>query len=117
MRVIIKGRKNLKIPEDLRKYAEKKFGKFKDRLSDLVLLEVELADIFGPQGGVDKVVDLTFNLPGEKKAIHLSERSEDFKKSIDLIQEKLEREIEEFKEKETFQDTDHRLREGIARVH
>lgn len=109
MRLVIKSRKNLKIPEDVKQYAQEKIGKFKDRLPDVVLVEVEFADIFGPQGGVDKVVDLTFNLPGEKKAIHLTERSEDFKKSIDLIQEKLEREIGEYEEKHTFQDTDHRL--------
>jgi len=113
MRLIIKARKNLEAPQDVRAYAEEKIGKFKDRLPDLVLVEVELSDTRGPKGGLDKVVDLTFNLPGEKKAIHLSERTENFKKSIDLIQEKFEREIEEYKEKQTFQDTDHRLREEV----
>lgn len=111
MRLIIKGRKNLQIPQNLRRYAEEKIKKFEKRLPKPALVEVEFADTRGPKGGLDKVVDITADLFGSpEKIIHLTERTEDFKKSIDLAQEKLEREITQYKEKQIFQETDHRFR-------
>lgn len=111
MRLIIKSRKNLEIPEDLKKYAEEKIRKFEKRVAKFALVEVEFADTRGPKGGLDKVVHITADLFGSaEKIIHLSERSEDFKKSIDLVQEKFEREITQYKEKQVFQETDHRFK-------
>lgn len=108
MRLIIKARKNLKIPEDLRRYAEEKIKKFEKRVPQPALVEVEFADIRGPKGGLDKVVEITADLFGSpEKIIHLSERTEDFRKSVDLVQEKFEREVAEYKEKQTFQDMSH----------
>jgi ribosomal subunit interface protein len=103
MRLIIKARKNLEIPENLRKYAEDKIKKFENRIPRFALVEIEFADTRGPKGGLDKVVHITADLfDSPEKIIHLTERTEDFRKSIDLIQEKFEREITQHKEKQTF---------------
>lgn len=108
MRLIIKARKNLEIAEDIQDYINHKIGRFEKRLPQNAILEVELSDTRGPKKGLDKMVDLTLILPTEKNPIQFKERTENFKKSIDLLEEKLEREVEKFKEKRSYQDRGHR---------
>lgn len=98
MRIIIKG-KNLKLNEDLKSYAFEKVAKFAEIIEDPAVCEVVLSDELGPKGGVDKAVHITLTLPGEKNAVHIEKTTSDFFGSIDLAQEKLEREILKYKEK------------------
>lgn len=98
MRIIIKG-KNFKLNEDLKNYAFEKISKFTEIAEDPSICEVVLSDELGPKGGIDKSVHITLTLPGEKNAIHVEEMTSDFFGSLDLAQEKLEREIEKYKEK------------------
>ena len=107
MRLIIKGRKQFEVPEDLATFAEEKIRKFEDRIPKNAILELESADTRGPKGGEDKVCDLTMVLPGEKNPIHFTERTENFRKSIEFIEEKLERELKRYKEERSYQDRGH----------
>jgi ribosomal subunit interface protein len=98
MKLIIKG-KQFKIPEDLYEFAKEKMTKFEKRLPENAILELELEDTWGSKEGNDKICQLNLIMPGEKKTIHFCERADGFREAINLIQEKLEREVEEYKEK------------------
>lgn len=90
---------NIKINEDLRSYAEEKILKFIDMVLEPAICDIVLSDEFGPKGGKDKLVRVTLTLPGEKNSIHVEAQTDDFFGSIDLVQEKLERELEKYKSK------------------
>lgn len=107
MRLIIKGRKQFKVPADLADFVEDKVRRFENRIPENSIVELEFADTRGPKGGKDKVCDLTMVLPGEKNAIHFTERTENFRKSVEFIEEKLERALKRYKEKRSFQDRGH----------
>ena len=89
---------NVELGEDLKSYAEEKVLKFVDRLVEPVVCEIVLSDEFGPKGGKDKLVRITMTLPEEKNPIHVEAQTDDFFGSIDLAENKLEREIEKYKE-------------------
>ncbi|HLC39039.1 MAG TPA: HPF/RaiA family ribosome-associated protein [Patescibacteria group bacterium] len=99
MRLIIRGKGQFKVPADLAEYAKEKILKYEKRLPKSSILELELEDNNGQKGGLDKICQLIMVIPHEKNPIHYCERSESFRKSIDLVLEKLEREVEEYKEK------------------
>lgn len=99
MKVFIRTKRHLKLSEDLEEYIKRKINKFKDRLPEVSTVDIVLSDEFGPKGGKDKEIDLTLTLPGKKHTIHLLERTEDFRQSIDLIQEKLKKQIDKYKKK------------------
>jgi ribosomal subunit interface protein len=98
MKLIIKG-KQFKLPEDLKEFAELKIRKFEKRIPENSIVEMVFEDANGPKGGIDKIVHLDLILPDVKNPIYFSAKSEDFKKSVNLIEEKFKREIEEYKEK------------------
>ena len=99
MNLIIKGRKGLKVPVELQRYIENRFQKFEPRLKEPAIVEIMLADVRGPQGGIDKVVHLTATLPGLKKPQQIEEISEDFRQSIDLVHSRFAKFVRRWKEK------------------
>lgn len=99
MKLIIKGRKKFKVPADLYSYIEDKIFKYDKILPKEAVVEVMVADVRGPQGGVDKVVHLTAILPGEKNPFQIEQVTDDFFGSVDLAQERLEKHILKYKEK------------------
>lgn len=99
MKIIIETVRSLKIDKDLKAYAMEKFGKFDNRVDESAVCIVTFSDELAPKDGVNKTVHLTLTLPNEKNPIHLEESTSDFFGSIDLIQEKLEREMIKYKEK------------------
>ncbi len=99
MKVIITGRHGLKIDDNLRSYINEKILKYESLINEPAVCDVMLADVRGPQNGVDKVVHLTLELPNEKNPLHVEVVTSDFFGSVDLAQEKLEREILKYKEK------------------
>lgn len=90
---------NVELGEDLKSYAEEKVLKFVEMIEEPAMCDIVLSDEFGPKGGEDKLVKITLTLPGEKNALHVEAQTDDFFGSIDLAQEKLEREIIKYKEK------------------
>jgi len=101
MRLIIKG-KQFKVPQDLAEFAEQKIRKFEKRMPANAVIDLLFYDDRGPRGGLDKICEITLVLPGEKKPKYFSERSDSFRKSVNLIQEKLERELRKYKEKKNY---------------
>lgn len=95
---------NVELNEDLKSYAEEKVLKFVDMIEEPAMCDIVLSDEFGPKGGEDKLVRITMTLPGEKNALHVEAQTDDFFGSIDLAQEKLEREIVKYKEKTKIGD-------------
>lgn len=90
---------NVELGEDLKSYAEEKVLKFAEMIVEPAVCDINLSNEFGPKGGEDKLVRITLTLPEEKNAIHVEAQTDDFFGSIDLAQEKLEREILKYKEK------------------
>jgi putative sigma-54 modulation protein len=90
---------NVELNEDLKSYAQEKVLKFIEMIVEPAICDITLSNEFGPKGGEDKLVRITMTLPGEKNALHVEAQTDDFFGSIDLAQEKLEREILKYKEK------------------
>lgn len=90
---------NFELDENLKSYASEKVLKFVDMIEEPAICDIVLSDEFGPKGGEDKLVKITMTLPGEKNALHVEAQTDNFMASIDLVEEKLEREIIKYKEK------------------
>jgi len=99
MNIIIKGRKQLKVREDLQEYIETKFRKFEKIVLEPTVIEIMLADVRGPQKGLDKVVHLTATLPGRKNPEHIEELASGFHEAVDLVFERFKKFISRWKEK------------------
>lgn len=99
MNIIIKGRKQFRVQEDLRDYIETKFRKFEKMVKEPTTLEIMLADVRGPQKGMDKVVHLTAILPGRKNPEHIEELATEFHEAVDLVFERFKKLIVRWKEK------------------
>jgi len=99
MKIEIKTIHHLKVSEEIAEYARKKLQKFKRRLPQNSKIEVVFEDLFGPRGGQDKLVHLHLYTEPLSDIVHLQAESEDFRKSIDLIQEKLEKTLERDKDR------------------
>jgi len=99
MNIIIKGRKQLKVEEDLQEYIETKFRKFEKMVKEPTTLEIMLADVRGPQKGMDKVVHLTASIPGMKNPEHIEELGTGFHEVVDLVFERFKKFMGRWKEK------------------
>lgn len=98
MRIIVKA-KNFKIPTDLESYIREKLLKFEKMTEEPTVCEVRLEERRGAKRGVDKIVHIYLTLPKVKNPIYLMEATNDWFGSIDLIEEKFEKEILKYKEK------------------
>ena len=96
MRIIISG-KQFKVDENLRNYINERFLKFTKFVKEPATLEIVLSNFMGPKGN-DQAVCVTATLPGLKNPIHIEEVTSDFKGSIDLIEERLEKALLKYKE-------------------
>jgi putative sigma-54 modulation protein len=56
--------------------------------NDAAELEVHLCDVNGPKGGLDKECRVTLRVPG-RPAVHVTERSEDLHKCIQVTHDRL----------------------------
>lgn len=99
MKLLIKGR-HFKLTSDLENYADEKFSKLEKLIKDeAAVIDVVLSDRGGSKGGNDKGVDVTAILPGEKNPFHITQNSPDFRASVDLAFERVEKHILRYKEK------------------
>ncbi len=90
MPIIIKGR-HIEVPEDLKSYIEDKISNIVENLEEPNVCDVILMDSNGNRGGIDKEVHITCTLPHIKNPVFVSEKSDDFYKTIDLVGDKLKR--------------------------
>ena len=96
MRLQVKG-KNVEVSEALRGYAQEKLGKVGRHLSDATRLELELAVERNPSIAENQVAEATIWTKGP--ILRASERSTDMRASIDLLAEKLERQVHRYRDR------------------
>jgi ribosome hibernation promoting factor len=104
VRLQVKG-KNLEVSDSLYRYAEEKLGKLDRHLGDTTRLELELAVEKNPSIADSQVAEATVWTKGP--ILRARESTEDMRASIDLLVEKLERQVKRYREK--------RQRKQIAR--
>lgn len=96
MRLQVKG-KNVEVTEALRGYAQEKLGKLGRHLDDGTRLELELAVERNPSIAESQVAEATVWTKGP--ILRASERSTDMRASIDLLADKLERQVHRYRDK------------------
>ena len=96
MRLQVKG-KNLEVSDSIHRYAEEKLAKLDRHLSDTTRLELELAVEKNPSIVDSQVAEATVWTKGP--ILRARESSDDMKASIDLLVEKLERQVKRYREK------------------
>jgi len=96
VRLQVKG-KNLEVSDSLRGYAEEKFGRLDRLLNDATQLELELAVERNPSISDRQVAEATIWTKGP--ILRARESSADMKASIDLLVDKLERQVKRYRGK------------------
>lgn len=96
MKLIVSG-KNLEVSEGLKEYVEKKIGKLDRYLPSLTEARVEFALEKTKSAAQREVVQVTLRTNGT--LLRGEERSSDFGTAVDIVLEKLEKQIERYKGK------------------
>ncbi len=96
MRLQVKG-KNVEVTEAIRTYAEEKLGRLGRQLADPTRVEVELAVEKNPSIADNHVAEATVWTKGP--VLRAREASTDMRASIDLLADKLERQVIRYREK------------------
>jgi putative sigma-54 modulation protein len=94
MRIEVKGR-NLPVTDDLRDYITRRFEKIEKQVSDLAVLNLEVADENVP--GDPVAAEAVLNLKGTQ--LRAKEVSKDAKHAINLVADNLERQVKRHREK------------------
>ncbi len=96
MRLQVKG-KNVEVSEAIRTYAEEKLGRLERQLADPTRVELELAVEKNPSIAANHVAEATVWTKGP--VLRAKEASADMRASIDLLVDKLERQVSRYREK------------------
>jgi putative sigma-54 modulation protein len=96
MRLQVKG-KNVEVSEAIRTYAEEKLGRLERQLADPTRVELELAVERNPSIADNHVAEATIWTKGP--VLRAKEASADMRASIDLLVDKLERQVSRYREK------------------
>ncbi len=96
MRLQVKG-KNVEVSEAIRTYAEQKLGRLERQLADPTRVELELAVEKNPSIADNHVAEATIWTKGP--VLRAKEASTDMRASIDLLADKLERQVHRYREK------------------
>ena len=102
MKIIIRGRNNYKVDENLYSYIQEKMMRLDKFVKEPAVCEVTLSEKSqGPKRGLDKDVHIALTMAEAKNPIYAHERTNDFLGSIDIAYKKIEGEAQNFKEKES----------------
>jgi putative sigma-54 modulation protein len=96
MRLQVKG-KNVEVSEAIRTYAEEKLGRLGRQLADPTRVELELAVEKNPSIADNHVAEATIWTKGP--VLRAKEASSDMRASIDLLTDKLERQVSRYRQK------------------
>jgi putative sigma-54 modulation protein len=96
MRLQVKG-KNVEVSEAIRTYAEERLGRRERQLADPTRVELELAVEKNPSIANNHVAEATIWTKGP--VLRAKEASTDMRASIDLLADKLERQVTRYREK------------------
>src|SRR6266540_3265884 len=108
MRLQVKG-KNVEVSDSIRAYAEEKLGRLERQLADPTRVELELAVERNPSIADNHVAEATIWTKGP--VLRAKEASTDMRASIDLLTDKLERQVTRYREKR--QRRSHRGNGGV----
>jgi len=104
MRLQVKG-KNVEVTDAIQDYAERKLGKLARQLADPTRVELELAVERNPSIAESHVAEATIWTKGP--VLRARESSADMKASIDLLVEKLERQVKRYRQKRRHEHERH----------
>jgi putative sigma-54 modulation protein len=96
VRIEIRSR-NCTVTDGLRREIDKHFGKVGKQVSELATLEVELLEERNPSIANGKVVEATLHLKGT--TLRARDSSADITQSIDLVADKLARQVKRHRDK------------------
>jgi putative sigma-54 modulation protein len=94
MRIEVKGR-NLQVTDDLRDYITRRFEKIEKQVSELAVLNLEVADENVP--GDPVAAEAVLNLKGTQ--LRAKEVSKDAKHAVNLAADNLERQVKRHRDK------------------
>jgi putative sigma-54 modulation protein len=104
MRLHVKG-KNVEVSDAIHEYAEKKLGKLAPQLAEPTHVELELAVERNPSIANNQVAEATIWTKGP--VLRAREASTDMKASIDLLVDKLERQVQRYRQKRRHEHDRH----------
>jgi putative sigma-54 modulation protein len=104
MRLQVKG-KNVEVTDAIQVYAERKLGKLARHLADPTRVELELAVERNPSIADNHVAEATIWTKGP--TLRAREASGDMKASIDMLVEKLERQVKRYRQKRRHEHERH----------
>src|SRR6476661_7931212 len=96
MRLHVKG-KNVEVSDAIHDYAERKLGKLSPQLAEQTHVELELAVEKNPSIADNHIAEATVWTKGP--VLRAKEASADMRASIDLLVDKLERQVSRYREK------------------
>ena len=105
MRLEVKGR-NVEVNDSIRRYAADKLDKLEKQLPETTQIEVELTLETNPSIADNHIAEATVWTKGS--TLRVRERSAGFEASIDLLADKLERQVKRYREKRSRRETGRR---------
>jgi putative sigma-54 modulation protein len=105
MRLEVKGR-NVEVNDSIRRYAEEKLDRLERQLPATTQVELELALETNPSIANDHVAEATVWTKGS--TLRVRETSTAFESSIDLLSDKLERQVKRYREKRSRREAGRR---------
>jgi ribosomal subunit interface protein len=107
MRIEIRARNGVKVTDELREYAHKRFEKVSRQVSDLARLELEFSEEHNPAIKQQCIVDAVLYLKGNK--LRASDRSFEMKHAIHEVSDELGRQVERHREKRSHRREAHKM--------
>jgi putative sigma-54 modulation protein len=104
MRLQVKG-KNVEVTPSVREYAERKLAKLGKQLAEETQVEVELSEERNPSIADNQVAEATIFAKGP--TLRARESSGDMKASIDLLVDKLDRQVKRYRERRRVEPRRH----------
>ena len=96
MRIYVNGR-NIEITDAIKAYAKEKIGKVANHYDQIEGIDVVLTVIKNPSVAENHTAEVTCKL--KTGAVHVTETAETMYASIDLVADKLARQVKKFKDK------------------
>ena len=109
MRLQVKG-KNVEVTPSIREYAERQMAKLGKQLAEQTQVEVELSEERNPSIADNQVAEATIFAKGP--TLRARESSRDMKASIDLLVDKLERQVKKYREQRRVEPRRHSSSNG-----
>lgn len=101
MHIHVNG-KNIEITDAIKAYVKEKLGKVANHYDQITAIDVILTVIKNPAASGKNIAEVSCKLNG--KNIHVEESGESMYASIDLVADKLNRQVKKFKDKSLSSD-------------